>query len=117
MIKDIIEFADFEKVDIRVGRVTRVEDFPEARKPAFKLWIDFGSEIGIKQSSAQIGKHQTKEDLLKRQVICVVNFAPKQIGPFRSEVLTLGVEDGSGDANQWVILTPFKDVPEGGMIK
>lgn len=117
MIKPTIQFTDFVKVDIRVGRVVRVDDFAEAHKPAYKLWIDFGSEIGTKQSSAQIGKHQTKEDLLNRQVICVVNFEPKQVGPFRSEVLTLGVEDGSGDANQWVILTPFKEVPEGGIIK
>lgn len=117
MIKSTISYEDFNKVDIRVGRVIRVEDFPEARKPAYKLWIDFGLSIGIKQSSAQIGKNQTKDDLLNRQVFCVVNFEPKQVGPFKSEVLTLGVEDGSGDSNQWVILTPFKLVPEGGIVK
>lgn len=117
MIKDQITYEDFDKVDIRVGRVTRVEDFPEAHKPAYKLWIDFGGDIGIKQSSAQIVKNQTKEDLLKRQVICIVNFEPRQIGPFKSEVLTLGVSDGTDDQSNWVILTAFKDVPNGGNIK
>lgn len=117
MIKPQINYADFEKVDMRVGRVINVEDFPEARKPAYKLTIDFGEEIGIKKSSAQIVKNQTKEDLLDRQVVCVVNFAPRQIGPFISEVLTLGVSDGTEDASNWIILTPFKQGEIGGNIQ
>lgn len=117
MIKDQITYEDFDKVDIRVGKVIKVEDFPQAKKPAYKLWIDFGKEIGIKQSSAQITKHQTKEDLLNRQVLCVVNFAPRQIGPFISEVLTLGVDDGTEDDGKWIIITPFKDAPLGSIMK
>lgn len=117
MIKPQISFEDFDKVDIRVGRVVKVEDFPEARKPSYKLWIDFGQEIGTKTSSAQIVKNQTKEELLNRQVACVVNFAPRQIGPFVSEVLTLGPDDGTDDASNWVVLTPFKEVPLGRSVK
>lgn len=117
MIKPQITFEDFDKVDIRVGQVVRVEDFPEARNPSYRLWIDFGEELGVKQSSAQIIKHQTKEDLLNKQVICVVNFPAKQIGPFKSEVLTLGAHDGTEDSSNWIILTSFKEAPLGSNIK
>ena len=108
---NMITYEDFEKVDIRVGTITKVEDFPEARKPAYKLWIDFGSEIGVKQSSVQITKHYTKEELSGKQVMGVINFSPKQIGPFISEVLTLGLADKRGDI---VLLVPTKEVPNGG---
>src|SRR6266498_1296517 len=107
-IKDQITYEDFDKVDIRVGKIIEVEDFPEAHKPAYKLTIDFGSEIGTKRSSAQFVKNQTKEDLLGKQVVCVVNFAPRQIGPFVSEVLTLGPDDGTEDQSNWVALTSLK---------
>jgi len=107
----IINYNDFEKVDIRVGKILSVEDFPEARKPAYKLQIDFGEEIGIKKSSVQITKHYTKEELLGRLVMGVVNFRVKQIGPFMSECLTLGVPDKNGDV---VLISPTKDVPVGG---
>src|SRR5437870_6927787 len=107
----LIAYADFERVDIRVGRVVAVDDFPAARKPAYKLQIDFGAEIGVKKSSAQATKHYTKAQLLHRLVVAVVNFPPKQIGPYMSEVLTLGVPDGEGGV---VILTPERDVPLGG---
>jgi tRNA-binding protein len=92
----MIEYSDFEKIDIRVGQIIAVEDFPEARKPAYKLTIDFGAGIGTKKSSAQITDHYAKDDLIGRKVFAVVNFAPKQIGPFVSEVLTLGTSDENG---------------------
>jgi tRNA-binding protein len=107
-----IQFADFLKVDIRVGTITCVEDFPEARKPAYKLEIDFG-RLGKKRSSAQITHHYRKEDLLGKQVIAVVNFPPKQIGKFMSEVLTLGLPDENGKI---VLLEPTVKVPNGGKL-
>jgi tRNA-binding protein len=106
-----ISYVEFQRVDIRVGRIVAVEDFPAARKPAYKLRIDFGVAIGVKKSSAQVTKYYTKEDLLNRLVVAVVNFPPKQIGPYMSEVLTLGVPDSDGDV---VLLVPERDVPLGG---
>jgi len=108
-----ITFDDFEKVDIRIGTIIGVEPFPEARKPAFKLKIDFGPVIGIKKSSAQITKHYTIEQLLGRQVAAVVNFPPRQIGPFMSEVLTLGFPDDAGGV---VLIAPSIAVPNGGKL-
>ncbi|KAA2243266.1 tRNA-binding protein [Chitinophaga agrisoli] len=104
---------DFNKLDIRVGKVIAVADFPEARKPAFKLSIDLGPEIGIKRSSAQIVQNYTKEELADKLVLCVVNFPPRQIGPFISEVLTLGVPDKDGNV---VLIEPGKTVPPGGRL-
>ena len=108
-----ISFDDFMKVDVRVGVVTRVEPFPEARTPAFKLWVDFGGEIGEKKSSAQITRHYTQESLVGRQVLAVVNFPPRQIGKVMSEVLVLGVPDADGEV---VLLSPDLNVPLGGRL-
>ncbi|WP_113911901.1 tRNA-binding protein [Roseovarius dicentrarchi] len=106
-----ITFDDFMAVDIRVGRVVRAKPFPEARKPAIKMWIDFGDEIGERKTSAQITAHYTPEGLVGRLVMGVVNFPPRQIGPFMSEVLVLGVSDAAGEI---VLIAPDADVPVGG---
>ena len=104
---------DFDRVDIRVGTVVDAQEFPQAKKPAIKLWIDFGGEIGIKRSSAQITVHYNLDALIGRQVMAVVNFAPRQIGPFISEVLTLGVPDDNGAV---VLLRPDLPVANGGRL-
>jgi tRNA-binding protein len=107
---DVITFDDFMKVDIRVGKILRAEVFPEARKPAIKMWIDFGSEIGERKTSAQVTAHYTPEMLVGKQVMGVVNFPPRQIGKFMSEVLVLGLADDEGGI---VLLSPDQDVPLG----
>ena len=109
----VIHFSDFEKVDIRVGVVTRAEEFPEARRPAYKLEIDFGPEVGVKRSSAQITRHYRPAELLGRRVVAVVNFPPKRIGPVVSEVLVLGAYDEAGEV---VLLAPDRSVAPGSKI-
>jgi tRNA-binding protein len=106
-------YEDFLKLDIRVGKIVEVNDFPEARNPSYKLSIDLGEEIGVKKSSAQLVKNYSKVDLIGKLVLCVVNFSPRQIGPFISEVLTLGVPDENGDC---ILIAPQKDVPLGGRL-
>jgi tRNA-binding protein len=108
-----IAYADFLKVDVRVGTIVQVEPFPQARKPALKLVIDFGPGIGVKKSSAQITVNHRAEDLVGRQVLAVVNFPPRQIGPFMSEVLTLGVPDAAGEV---MLIGPERPVPNGGRL-
>ena len=110
---DTISFDDFLRVDVRVGRITRAEPYPEARKPAIKLWIDFGPEIGEKRSSAQITVHYHPATLVGRQVLAVVNFPPRQIGKFVSEVLVLGLPDENGAV---VLVGPGHEVPLGGRL-
>lgn len=109
----MITFDDFQKIDIRVGRITEVENFPEARKPSFKLKIDLGSELGIKKSCAQLTQNYKIEDLIGKQVLCVVNFPSRQIGPAISEVLTLGVPD---ERYECILIGPDRDVPIGGRL-
>jgi tRNA-binding protein len=106
-----IAFDDFEKIDIRVGTVVAADAFPQARKPAYRLTIDFGPTIGLKKSSAQITRHYRLDHLVGRQIAAVVNFAPRQIGPFLSEVLTLGFPDAEGEV---VLVEPQQSVPNGG---
>ena len=108
-----ITYDDFAKVDIRVGRITRAEPYPEARKPAIKLWVDFGAEIGERKSSAQITRHYAVDQLVGRNVAAVVNFPPRQIGPFMSEVLTLGFPDAEGEV---VLVGVDRDAEIGGWL-
>lgn len=112
-VSDTISWADFERVELRIGTVIAVDDFPEARKPAWKLTVDFGAELGVRRSSAQITVHYRKEDLLGRQVLAVLNFPPKQIGPFRSEVLVTGFADANGAI---VLAIPERAVPNGARL-
>jgi tRNA-binding protein len=108
---DEISYGDFERVEIRVGTVIDAQPFPEARKPAIKLWVEFGGALGVRKTSAQITKHYSPDRLIGRQVVAVVNFPPRQIGPFMSEVLVLGVPDEAGEV---VLLRPDLKVPDGG---
>jgi tRNA-binding protein len=110
---ETIAYSDFERVDIRVGTITDAQPFPQARKPAYKLVIDFGAEIGVKRSSAQLTVHYRADQLIGRQVCAVVNFPPRQIGPFISEVLTLGMPDDDGSV---VLVRPDFKVPNGGKL-
>ncbi|MEO1193379.1 MAG: tRNA-binding protein [Pseudomonadota bacterium] len=113
MSDDHIAFSDFQKVDIRVGTITHAEPYPEARKPAIKLWLYFGPDLGERKSSAQLTRHYTPESLVGRRVLAVVNFPPRQIGKFMSEVLVLGVPDAEGEV---VLITPDQEVPLGGRL-
>lgn len=106
-------YEDFEKIEIRIGVIVDVQDFPQARKPAYKLAIDFGDEIGVKKSSAQLPQNYSKEELINKQVLCVVNLPVRQIGPVKSEVLTLGLPDKDGNC---VLITPDSLVPVGGKL-
>jgi len=108
-----IEFGDFAKVDIRVGTIVRAEPYPEAHKPAIKVWVDFGAEIGERKTSAQLTRHYTPESLPGRQVAAVINFPPKQIGKFMSEILVLGFPDAEGEV---VLVTPDQSIPNGGRL-
>jgi tRNA-binding protein len=108
-----IDYTDFEKVDVRVGRIIDIQDFPEARKPAYKLWVDFGPDLGVKKTSAQVTQNYTPETLKGKLVAAVVNFPPRQIGKYMSEILVLGFPDADGNVT---LITPDKDVPLGGKL-
>lgn len=108
-----ISFDDFLKVEVRKGTVVKAEDYPEARTPAIKLWVDFGDDIGVKKSSAQITRHYTPESVIGKEVMAVTNFPPRQIGKVMSEILVLGVPDEDGEV---VLITPDKSVPDGGRL-
>jgi tRNA-binding protein len=108
-----IAFADFQKVEIRVGTVVRAEPFEQARRPAYKLWVDFGADLGIKKTSAQVTRRYVAPELIGRQVAAVVNFPPKQIGKFMSEILVLGFPDDKGEV---VLIGPDRPVPNGGRL-
>ncbi len=112
-VRELITVEDFERVDIRLGTIVRAEPFPEARKPAFRLTIDFGPAIGLRKSSAQVTRHYTIEELRGRRVAAVVNFPPRQIGPFMSEVLCLGFPDEDGEV---VLVSVDRDAPDGGKL-
>jgi tRNA-binding protein len=111
--RETIGFEDFLKLDVRVGTVVRAEPYPEARRPAYKVWVDFGAELGVKKASAQATAHYTPQDLIGRQVAAVVNFPAKQIGKFMSEILVLGFPDGAGEV---VLVVPERHVPNGGRL-
>lgn len=113
MNENMIDYENFERVDIRVGTIVDAQPFPEARKPAIKLWIDFGAPLGVKRSSAQLIVHYAPDRLIGRQICAVVNFPPRQIGPFISEVLTLGLPDEDGAV---VLIRPDHQVPDGGRL-
>ncbi len=112
-MSDEISYDDFEKVDIRIGRIVDVQDFPEARKPAYKIWVDFGHDIGVRKTSAQITQNYTKDELLGKSVCGVVNFPPRQIGKYMSEFLLLGLPDEAGNVT---LISPDKDIPLGGKL-
>ena len=113
MMSDTISCDDFQKVELKIGTVVRAEEFPEARKPAYKVWVDFGGELGVKKSSAQITVHYEPEDLIGRQIVAVVNFPPMQIGPIKSEFLLTGFYDDDGAV---VIAQPERPVPNGARL-
>ena len=112
-VQETITFNDFQKIEIRVGTIVDVQEFPEARRPAYKLWVDFGQEFGIRKTSAQVTKNYTKKNLMRRQVAAVMNFPSKQIGKFMSEILVLGFPDSSGEV---VLISLDKTVPNGGRL-